>query len=209
RGAAVVDRRAALRAGAVVGLATLGYGLDEVALRVTRAPGGHRRFTGSHPVPLADPAAMPATSWIDDPIPYIDIDRWRLTVVDPAGRREFALGDLPPDQTRVRATLDCTSGWYAEREWSGIPVGALVAADRGSRSLYVHSVTGYWIRYPVAEIGSLLLATRVADQPLLPGNGYPLRLVAPGRRGYWWVKWVDRIELDGTPPWWQPPFPIG
>jgi hypothetical protein len=25
-------------------------------------------------------------------------------------------------------------------------------------------------------------------------------LVAPGRRGFWWVKWVDRIELQDTPP---------
>src|SRR5262245_22292949 len=205
---AVVNRRAALRAGAVVGLATLGYGLAEGALRVTGAPGGHRRFTGSHPVPSADPAAMPATSWIDDPIPDIDLDAWRLAVVDPAGRREFAFADLPHDDARIRATLDSTSGWYAEHEWSGFPVSALVTPDRTIRSLYVHSVTGYWIRFPVADVGNLLLATRLAGRPLLPRHGYPMRLVAPGRRGYWWVKWVDRIELDTTPSWWQPPFPL-
>jgi DMSO/TMAO reductase YedYZ molybdopterin-dependent catalytic subunit len=205
---AAAGRRAALRAGAVVGLATLGYGLAEVGLRVTGAPGGHRRFTGSHPISSADPAAMPATSWIDDAIPYIDIDVWRLSVTDPAGRRELTLDDLSRDGARVRATLDCTSGWYAEHEWSGVPVSALVTPDRTTRSLYVHSVTGYWIRFPVADLGTLLLATRVSGQPLLPGHGYPLRLVAPGRRGYWWVKWVDRIQLDGTPPWWQPPFPV-
>jgi DMSO/TMAO reductase YedYZ molybdopterin-dependent catalytic subunit len=27
------------------------------------------------------------------------------------------------------------------------------------------------------------------------GNGAPLRLVAPDRRGLDWVKWVDRIEV--------------
>ena len=44
--------------------------------------------------------------------------------------------------------------------------------------------------------------------PLSVGHGFPARLVAPGRRGFWWVKWVDRIELQTTPWWWQPPFPV-
>jgi DMSO/TMAO reductase YedYZ molybdopterin-dependent catalytic subunit len=72
----------------------------------------------------------------------------------------------------------------------------------------VHSVTGYWIRYPASDIDRLLLATNVGGAPLSAGHGYPLRLIAPGRRGYWWVKWVDRIELQATPWWWQPPFPV-
>jgi DMSO/TMAO reductase YedYZ molybdopterin-dependent catalytic subunit len=48
----------------------------------------------------------------------------------------------------------------------------------------------------------------VGGVPLTPAHGYPVRLVAPGRRGYWWVKWVDRVELSADPAWWQPPFPI-
>ena len=73
----------------------------------------------------------------------------------------------------------------------------------------VHSVTGYWVRLPLTDLDRLLLATGVGDGPLSAGHGYPLRLVVPGRRGYWWVKWVDRIELQSTPWWWQPPFPVG
>jgi hypothetical protein len=30
----------------------------------------------------------------------------------------------------------------------------------------------------------------------------------PGRRGFWWVKWVERIEVSSTPWWWQSPFPL-
>ncbi|MGH2675460.1 MAG: molybdopterin-dependent oxidoreductase, partial [Actinomycetota bacterium] len=44
--------------------------------------------------------------------------------------------------------------------------------------------------------------------PLDPGHGYPARIVAPGRRGFWWVKWVERVELSPVPWWWQWPFPL-
>jgi DMSO/TMAO reductase YedYZ molybdopterin-dependent catalytic subunit len=35
-----------------------------------------------------------------------------------------------------------------------------------------------------------------------------VRLVAPGRRGFWWVKWVRRIEVVDEPWWLQSPFPL-
>jgi hypothetical protein len=31
---------------------------------------------------------------------------------------------------------------------------------------------------------------------------------SPGRRGFWWVKWVVSIEVDRAPWWRQPPFPL-
>ena len=151
---------------------------------------------------------MPVTSWLVDPVPAVDPDRWRLTVVDGTGRYQLRLDDLTASGTRLRATLDCTSGWYARQDWSGVPVRALLRGTGQARSLLVHSVTGYWIRFPVSDVGQLLLATHVGGAPLSAGHGYPLRLIAPGRRGYWLVKWVDRIELQATPWWWQPPFPV-
>jgi DMSO/TMAO reductase YedYZ molybdopterin-dependent catalytic subunit len=54
----------------------------------------------------------------------------------------------------------------------------------------------------------LLLATHVGGAPLSAGHGAPARLVAPGRRGFWWVKWVTAIDVTDEPWWWQPPFPL-
>ena len=187
-----LDRRVALRGAAVVAGAA--------ALWVV-APGRQRRFTGSHEVGSGEPAAMPVTNWLFDPVPVIDASTWRLQVpgraVDLA-----ALAALP--QTTVRAVLDCTGGWYAEQEWRGVALTELGLP--ASRSVEVVSATGYRRRLPAD--GPLLLATHVAGVPLSAGHGGPARLVVPGRRGFHWVKWVVAIEVTDEPWWLQAPLPL-
>ena len=73
----------------------------------------------------------------------------------------------------MRATLDCTSGWYAQQDWTGVPVRSLLRGTGQARSLLVHSAAGYWIRLPVSDVGRLLLATQVAGAPLSAGHGVP------------------------------------
>jgi DMSO/TMAO reductase YedYZ molybdopterin-dependent catalytic subunit len=203
-----LSRRTLIRAGLFTGAAAGLYLAQTAAVSVAGLPGTGRRFTGSYPTGSFDVDAMPSYTWLDDTTPAVDPDRWRLTVDDGTTTRELSLPDLSAYDTRVRATLDCTSGWYAEQDWAGVPVRALLPHLGDARSLRVGSATGYWIRFPVRDLDHLLLATTVNGSPLRPGHGYPLRLVAPGRRGFWWVKWVDRIELSTTPWWWQSPFPL-
>ncbi|MBA3728945.1 MAG: molybdopterin-dependent oxidoreductase [Actinobacteria bacterium] len=76
------------------------------------------------------------------------------------------------------------------------------------RSILVRSATGYSRRFPLSDLATLLIATEVGGERLSPDHGAPARLVAPGRRGFWWVKWVTTIELDEAPWRWQPPFPL-
>ena len=78
----------------------------------------------------------------------------------------------------------------------------------GAASITVRSVTGYYRRFSLSEANGLLLATRVGGEALWHGHGCPLRLVAPGKRGYDWVKWVTAIEVNDTSKWWQPPLPL-
>jgi DMSO/TMAO reductase YedYZ molybdopterin-dependent catalytic subunit len=204
-----LSRRALMRTGALaVGAAGL-YAAGEAAVRVLGLPGARRRFTGSYETASFRPEAMPSTSWLLDAVPNVDPDRWRLTVTDGQGPRELTLAQLTAYGTQMRATLDCTSGWYSHQDWTGVPLRTLVHRGPGAQSVYVHSVTGYWVRLPIHNLDRLLLATQVGGAPLSADHGFPVRLVVPGRRGYWWVKWVDRIELQTTPSWWQPLFPTG
>jgi DMSO/TMAO reductase YedYZ molybdopterin-dependent catalytic subunit len=137
-------------------------------------------------------------------VPEVDPATWRLHV---AGRQHTATDLDRGDE--VTATLDCTGGWYASQTWSGVRLDRLLADRELPRdaSVDVISVTGYRRRFPARDAPHLLLATRVGGEPLSRGHGFPARLVAPGRRGFWWVKWVHRVEVVDEPWWWQPPVP--
>ncbi|MBA3432156.1 MAG: molybdopterin-dependent oxidoreductase, partial [Actinobacteria bacterium] len=153
------------------------------------------------------PEAMPVTQWFDDSVPALIPEEWSLTARSASGDRTWSYATLERFDDRVIATLDCTGGWFAEQEWEGVWLSRLLdGAD--ARSVAVTSLTGYGRVFPVRDVGGLLLATRVGGMPLSAGHGSPARLVAPGRRGFWWVKWATHIETTDRPWWLQPPFPL-
>ncbi|WP_254766581.1 molybdopterin-dependent oxidoreductase [Salinilacihabitans rarus] len=193
-------RRTALRfAGLFVAGAVL-YRLQELASATLGTGGAERRFTGSRPVEDEGDGngSFPVTSWVaDDPDP-IDRAAWSL-VVDGLVETPLDLdyGSLDPDAER-EALLDCTSGWYAVREWRGVRVGDLLdRAGPPAEASHVRfvSTTGYRWTLPIEEARDALVATHVGGERLSHGHGAPARLVAPGRRGFQWVKWVVRVEV--------------
>jgi DMSO/TMAO reductase YedYZ molybdopterin-dependent catalytic subunit len=197
-----LDRRALLGAGAVAGVAAAAVLTLETALRTLGAVGGHRRFTGSHEVASFDPDAMPVVSWIDDRTPDVDGSEWRLSVAGTV----VPIGDVRSACRPRVAGLDCTGGWWSQQRWDVVPIRELLG-DRGERSFRVVSVTGYTRVFPMSDADTTYLATGYDGRPLRRGHGAPVRLVAPGRRGPWWVKWVVSIEPTEQPAWLQLPFP--
>ena len=155
-----------------------------------------RRFTGSYEVASFEGNAFPTTSWVADAPRALD--------PAPTGSRSATAGsrrhELDAGDT-LTATLDCTGGFYSTQRWRGIRLDA--PARRRARQPRPRDLAH---RLPLElrprrRAASLLLATHVGGEPLSHGHGAPVRLVAPGQRGFIWVKWVTRVELhDGPDP---------
>jgi hypothetical protein len=203
-----LSRRSLLRAGAVMGGSLAAFGAMEAVASLAGLPGAERRPTGSYERGSFDPASMPVTQWLNDAVPQLGTAEWTLRVRSAAGERIWTAEELGAFGDRLRATLDCTGGWFATQDWGGARLSRLIGDEEEVRSVVVTSATGYQRRFPIADAAGLLLATRVGGSALSAGHGAPSRLVAPGRRGFWWVKWVVRIEVSPTPWWWQSPFPL-
>jgi Oxidoreductase molybdopterin binding domain len=199
-----LDRRAFLRGSALTAAAAGLWLVWEGALAALEARGSERRFTGMHERGSHDPGALPTTSWLDDRVPAIDGEEWTVDVAGVA----MTLADLEAmSPETLPAVLDCTGGWYSEQEWSGVRLDRLLDRE-GHRSFVAWSQTGYARRFPIVDLDSTWLVTRLGGEPLSPGHGFPARIVAPARRGFWWVKWVIRIEPSPVPWWIQSPFPL-
>lgn len=195
-GGPLISRRTALGTLAFggIGLATwLG------ANALDRLAGGVRRFTGSRWLP--DGGIPPPTTFFGEGTDPIERRDWRLRVHGEVDRPlDLSLDELAAlGETAREEVLDCTSGWALRTSWGGVPL-AIVLEAAGARPdaafVTVRAVTGWYAALPVEEARGALLATAVAGRPLPHGNGAPCRLVAPGRRGLEWVKWVTAVEVS-------------
>jgi DMSO/TMAO reductase YedYZ molybdopterin-dependent catalytic subunit len=190
-----ISRRTALAGVGMVAIGAVAWGAANVADRLL---GGIRRFTGSRWLP--DGGIPPPTTFLGEGTPRIETSAWRLRVAGQVERELLLdLEDLAALGTETRAAaLDCTSGWVMRTDWHGTPLGRVLdaaGADPESPHVTVRSVTGWLVRLAPDELDGALLATHVAGRPLPSGNGAPLRLVAPERRGLDWIKWVEAIEV--------------
>ena len=164
------------------------------------APDGSRRPSGSKHAGSFSGNDFPLTIWLFDTVPELDAASWQLGIRgNVAAPTLLSYAELTALPTReLTAVLDCTGGWWSEQVWTGVSVGDVLAGcgvDPRARTAEVVSVTGHRWSFPLDELRGAILATHVGGEPLTPGHGYPVRLVAPNRRGFQWVKWVDRIEI--------------
>jgi DMSO/TMAO reductase YedYZ molybdopterin-dependent catalytic subunit len=200
----LAGRRQFLRAGAVAAGSFLVWELQRPVSAGLGLRGGRRRFTGSYEAGSSAGNAFPSTSWVADSPRPLNEASYRLELRGLVARPlRLPLAELRAGD-RLVATLDCTGGFYSRQRWSGVSLARLL--DRAgplpaASHVRVISYTGYRWSFELRDARVLLLATGVGGEALSHEHGAPVRLVAPGRRGFEWVKWVVRVELhDGPDP---------
>jgi DMSO/TMAO reductase YedYZ molybdopterin-dependent catalytic subunit len=199
----IAGRRRVLSTGALLLGSIALWPAQQLTGHVLNLPGAGQRFTGSRESGSYAGNLFPTSSWIADQPHPIDAQLWRLSLGGAVSTpRSFSYDELVEVGDVLEATLDCTGGFYSTQHWRGIRIGRLldhVALHAEASSVSFISVTSYRWSLPLDEARTALLATHVGSEPLSHAHGFPLRLVAPGRRGLEWVKWITRIEVLTTP----------
>ena len=199
----ITGRRQILRFSALLigGMAL--WPIQQFAGRTLNLPGARERFTGSREMGSYAGNAFPTSSWVADQPRPLDTQLWRLSLGGAvANPRDFSYDELASAGDELEATLDCTGGFYSTQRWRGIRIGHLlddVTPHADAKYVSFVSVTSYRWSLPLEEARAALLATHIEDEPLSYEHGYPLRLVAPGHRGFEWVKWIVRVEVLTAP----------
>jgi hypothetical protein len=177
--------------------------IQQAIEHVSHLPGAQERFTGSREANSYQGNVFPTSSWVADNPPPIDADSWRLHIGGAlTSPISLAYNDLVAAGDALDATLDCTGGFYSAQIWRGMRVGRILDAvglRADARFVSFVSVTGYRWSLPIDEARNALLATHIDDEPISHDHGAPARLVAPGRRGFEWVKWLARVEILTAP----------
>ncbi len=199
----ITGRRRALYFSALLLGSVALWPAQQLTERVLNLSGTRERFTGSRESNSYAGNIFPTSSWVADSPHPIDVQTWRLSLggaIDTP--RSFSYDELVSSRNELEATLDCTSGFYSTQRWRGINIGHLLdQATLHADARYVSfiSVTSYRWSLPLEEARTALLATHIDEEPLSHDHGFPLRLVAPGHRGFEWVKWIAHIEVLSAP----------
>ena len=105
----------------------------------------------------------------------------------------------------VQATVQMLHGLISNAEWTGVPLSALLdeaGIDPTAKWLVAEGADAQFLdrSVPVKKAyDDALIAVYQNGEHLMPGNGYPMRLLLPGYQGNMNVKYVRRIKVINQP----------
>jgi DMSO/TMAO reductase YedYZ molybdopterin-dependent catalytic subunit len=98
-------------------------------------------------------------------------------------------------------TLHCVEGWSVKILWEGIKLKDILdesMVDKKANTLIFYAYDGYTTSLPLEYItkNDIMIAYKMNGVVLPPERGFPFELVAEGKWGYKWIKWITKIELS-------------
>ncbi|MBD3348712.1 MAG: molybdopterin-dependent oxidoreductase [Candidatus Eisenbacteria bacterium] len=111
---------------------------------------------------------------------------------------------LDYDQETRLATLFCVEGWHERLVFEGVSLADLLEdahPEAGVATVVFHGADGYTTSLPYGDVErlDLMLAARINGIALDEARGKPFQLVAEGKQGYKWIRWLTKIELSAEP----------
>ena len=105
----------------------------------------------------------------------------------------------------LQVTAQAIHGLVSNAEWSGVPLSILLdeaGIDRNAKWLIAEGADAHFLdrSVPVKKAyDDALVAIYQNGEHLMPGNGYPMRLLLPGYQGNMNVKFLRRIKVVDQP----------
>jgi hypothetical protein len=98
------------------------------------------------------------------------------------------------------AYMPCVEGWGFNAKWTGFRVTDLLnlsGLKPSAKYVVFRTEEGYSTSLPLDYLreDKILMAYGINDLTLPPERGFPLQLVAKGRYGYKWAKWITDVEV--------------
>jgi len=138
---------------------------------------------------------------------YVNISTYRLHITGLVDTpRNFTYQEIVTNFTQYKkvATLNCVEGWSVALLWEGPLVRDLLNGSHtmpGATTLMFTSSDGFTTSVPLTYVmnNSIILASKMNNVTIPPQRGFPFQLVAEGKWGYKWSKWVTGIEVIDNP----------
>ena len=138
---------------------------------------------------------------------HIDIGNYTLTidgaVSTPRTYDYEAVVDGHAHYRKV-VTLNCVEGWRVTILWDGVRVADLLdeaGVEPAAQTVRFYAYDGYSTSFPLGYIrdNGIMMAYAMNNVTMPPERGYPFQLVAEGKWGYKWIKWITRVEVSTSP----------
>ncbi len=124
----------------------------------------------------------------------------RMAFVECGGNSAPLFSNVP-----VQGTVQALHGLVSCAEWTGVMLSTLLeeaGIDPKAKWLIAEGADSLALSrsVPVAKaLDDAMIALYQNGERLMPGNGYPMRLLLPGWEGNMNVKWLRRIKLTELP----------